>query len=476
MVVLENIKERSVGELKILLINPLWMRLFGLPVFTFPPGLCYIAAVLEDHGFDVLVYDMDITKGKSKAVLGGDNPLNDEVYSEYIRILDDLDHPLWNEVATVISRQSPDIVGISAMSGQYGSALNIAKLAKEFDPDISVVMGGAHPTALPEETVKNEDVDIVARGEGEYTFLDLVEKIESNGQLKDVLGITYKEKDKVINNPDRPLIRNLDDLPFPAKHLILGSEDSPPGFFSRIVSSRGCPYNCIFCGSRRMWGNKVRYRSPENVVEEIKYVHKTFVTPSFCFGDADFLLNKKFVSELCDLLIEEGLIINWYCNARVDEVDGNIVSKMALAGCQRIEIGVESGSDETLKRAKKGITTEQIKESRRILRGNFIVYDANCMIGFPWETKEDVEETLSFMEKLDPDYGRMFVVTPYPGTEMYEMYKDKTKEMDWRYYLIQRPEFCINKNLTKEDFSQIIESAEKEFRKRLRLKTRGVLG
>lgn len=459
--------------MKILLINPPWVRLLGFPAYTFPSGICYIGAVLEDHGFEASVYDMDNKKGIKKPILSSANSLDDNVYEQYINFLDDLDHPMWKEVAAVISKQSPDIVGISAMSGQYGSAQNIAKLTKDFDSDISVVMGGAHPTALPEETVKNEEVDIVVRGEGEYTFLELTKKIESKGQLKDVSGITYKENGKVISNPNRPLIQNLDELPFPARHLVLGGENYPPGVFGKIFASRGCPYNCIFCAPKMTWGKKVRYRSPKNVIEEIKHINETYITPSFTFNDADLLVNKKYVMELCDLLIEEGLVISWECSAKASEITDDIAKNLALAGCQTISIGVESGSPRTLKEAKKGVSIEQIKESRKILKENFIVYCAYFMIGFPWETKKEADETVEFMGKLDADFEKIFVVAPYPGTELYEMYKEEAKEMDWRYYLIQRPEYNINKNLTKKDFSEIIKTAEKGFKKNLALKTKG---
>jgi radical SAM superfamily enzyme YgiQ (UPF0313 family) len=410
----------------------------------------------------VSVYDTDSIKDISP-VIGGDT-LNDKVYKKYIRVLNDIDDPLWKEVGRMISKQSPDIVGISATSGQYGSALNIAKIVKEFD-DIPVVMGGAHPTALPEETVKNEDVDIVVRGEGEYTFLDLVKKIESGEEIKDVLGITYKEKDTIINNPNRPFIQNLDDLPFPARHLILNKEDYLPEAFGSILASRGCPYKCIFCASKN-WNRKIRYRSPENVVDEIKYLHENFIIHTLRFDDADFLINKRIVSRICDLLIEEGLIINWRCQTRADEISDELAGKMALAGCTMIEVGVESGNDETLKRIRKGITVEQIKESRRIFRDNFIVFCANFIIGFPWETKKDIEEMASFMDELDADFDHVYVLAFYPGTDLYDMYKNEVKDMDWRYYLIQRPEFCVNKNLTKDDFFQIVNYAEKKFKRK----------
>ena len=319
--------------MKTLLVNPPWMRFYGYRAFTFPTGLCYIAAVLEENGYEASVYDVDNVKGLTQPILGGRDAFDDEVYIRYKQLQDDPDHPLWSEISAVISKQSPDIVGITAMSGQYGSSLNIARKVKELDSDIPVVIGGSHPTAMPEETIKNKDIDFVVRKEGEYTFLDLVKTLKSDKNLKDVLGITYKEKDKIIHNLERPLIENLDDLPFPARHLILDHKNYPPGSLGGMFASRGCVYKCFFCASKTSWGRGIRYRSPKKVVEEIKQVYETYLTPKFVFNDADLLINKKIVNEICDLIIEEELIIDWECSAKASEITDDIAQKMASAGC-----------------------------------------------------------------------------------------------------------------------------------------------
>ena len=230
---------------KVLLISPPWYRIFGGCSDSSPLGLCYIAAILEKHGYNVSVYNADYkTDLQPTSVV----ELTAK-YDTYLRTLNDMNHPLWKEVGAVISKQSPDIVGISVMTAKYGSALNVSRLVKDFDPDIPVVWGGVHPTILPDETMKNKDVDIVVRGEREYTFWELIENLES---LDKVLGITYKENGEIIHKPNRPLIENLDELPFPARHLILEKENYHPEAFGNIFASRGCPYNCIFCASHKV--------------------------------------------------------------------------------------------------------------------------------------------------------------------------------------------------------------------------------
>lgn len=442
---------------KVLLINPPWYRFFGKAFIAFPIGLCYIAAVLEKNGFSTRVYNSDYNKESLGELILG-YVTDRDTYDKYPRILKDIDHPLWKEIESVIIDQSPDIVGITFMSGQYGSGLNIAHLVKKLSSDILVVMGGVHPTVLPEETVRNEDVDIVIRGEGEYTFLD----IANSEDLNDILGVTYKENGKIINNPDRPFIENLDDLPFPSRHLLLEKETYPPNAFGMMLASRGCPHRCIFCSPDKIWKRKVRFRSEENVISEIKYVKKEFGTQFFYFNDADLIINRKFAENICDLLFRE-IVVKWAAEVRVDKIDGDLAKKMRFSGCETVFIGVESGDDRTLEKIKKGITIDKIKKGRKILRENGIGVYSYFMIGFPWEKKEDIEKTVSFMREIDPDVACFNIVTPYPKTELYEMYEDIITT-DWNFFLNQRPEMELDDNFTKEEAYQIIRYTEKMFK------------
>lgn len=444
---------------KVLLISPPWYRIFGGCSDSSPLGLCYIAAVLEKHGYNVSVYNADY---KTKLQLVSVVEMTAK-YDKYLRTLKDANHPLWKEIGTVISEQSPDIVGISVMTAKYGSALRVSRLVKDFNPDIPVVWGGVHPTILPDETIKNKDVDIVVRGEGEYTFLQLIENLKS---LDKVLGITYKENDEIIHNPNRPLVQHLDELPLPARHVILEKENYHPEAFGNIFASRGCPYNCIFCASHKVWTKKVRYRSPQNVVDEIKEIKKTFKTNQFRFEDDSFTLNKRFVESVCALLIKEKLDIKWTTETRVDLVTDDLIKKMKSAGCEDITMGVESGDEKTLKRIKKGITIEQIRNANRILKENKMGFSAFFMVGFPWETKKEIDKTVSLMKELDPSMAAFSVATPYPGTELYDFCVSERlipQRMDWSTFFHQSPSMYLTNNLTKEETSRIIEEVEKIF-------------
>lgn len=446
---------------KILLIYPPWYRFFKGELNAYPIGLCYIAGVLEKHGFDnTYVYNADYQDGGrfvSQTEMS-------KLYDEYLNILKNIDHPIWKEIERKITAQKPDIVGISVMTGKLGSALNIAKIIKDFDRDIPVVFGGPHPTILPEETLKNEAVDIVVRGEGEYTFLDMVKNIESD-DLRKVLGITYKDNKKVIHNPDRPLIQNLDELPFPARHLLLDRDKYGPSAFRSLFATRGCPYNCIFCASHKIWTKRVRYRSPENVIDEIKYVRKEFKVKNFYFEDDSFTLNSKWTNKVCDLMINEQLNINWGCETRADHVAEDLIGKMKKAGCRHINIGFESGDEEILKKIKKGITLEQIKTATNIILKNDMKLTAFFMIGFPWETKEEISKTLALIKELNIDHPTYSIATPYPGTELYEICESEgliPENVDWSTFFHQSPNMFFSKHLSKNETLQLIKEVEQE--------------
>jgi anaerobic magnesium-protoporphyrin IX monomethyl ester cyclase len=445
---------------KVLLINPPWYRIFGQSSNRSPLGLCYIASVLEKEGYDVHVYNADF---KKKLAIGAGFEQVTSKYSEYLRILKDTDHPLWQEVGSVIFKESPDIVGISVTTAKYGSALNVSKIVKDFDPDIPVTWGGVHPTILPNDVIKNKNVDIVVRGEGEFTFLDIV---KNPSHLSQIAGITYKEYGKIINNKDRPLIENLNALPFPAKHLLLEKSECYPEDFGNIFASRGCPYNCIFCASHKVWTKRVRYRSPRNVVDEIKTVKKEFKTKIFSFDDDSFTLNRQFVEELCDLLIKEGLKISWSTETRANLVHDDLMKKMKSAGCEELYIGAESGDEETLRLMKKGVTVEQILSANRTLNKNKIRCSAFFMVGFPWETKKEIEKTVSFMRQLNPRSAILSVATPYPGTELYDICMSEgllSDNIDWSTFFHQSPDMYFTKKMTRSETIEVIKEVERIF-------------
>lgn len=450
---------------RVLLINPPWYRILGSNFEFIPLGLCYIAGVLRENGHEVAVYNADFRR--DEVVLPFILKMT-KSYQAYEQILSDLTNPIWREVEDRIRTFRPDIVGITAMTPKYSSAVNVAKIVKQFDPSVSVVMGGPHPTVLPTETAKNGCVDAVVRGEGEYSFLELENAFENGKVPRNILGITYKHNNRIVSNPNRPLIEDIDKLPFPARDLVLDKESYFAQAFGVMFTSRGCPYSCIFCASNKIWGKRVRFRSPENVVAEIKYVCKIYGTRYFQFEDDTFTLNKKRTERICDLIKQEDLDIEWCCDTRTDLITDDLLKKMRAAGCTSVNLGIESGNENILKISKKGITLNQTRNAVKLTKKHGLKVTTYFMIGLLGETKDTIMDTINFMYELSPDMTCLSITTAYPGTELFEMAMNKNliaKENDWASYFHQSPEMVITENIAPEEFRRLVEMTEKIFDK-----------
>lgn len=426
---------------KILLINPPFYRLMNSHFNGLSLGLGYIASVLSKNGHNARIYNADYESSEKYADQRGIF----KGYDQYKKILSDPGHPLWLEVKENIERYSPDLIGITILTGTYKSAENIGRISKELNNDIPVVVGGTHPTILPEETIKNEYVDYVIRGEGEYSFLDLVNGV----RVEDIPSLTYiNESGGIVNNPDRPFIEDLDSIPFPGRELYLN--DTQYMDYGYILTGRGCPFECKFCASKKVWKGHVRFRSPENVIEEIKHVHGIYSTKFFYFIDDTFTLNKKRIKRICELLIESDLDISWICDTRVDTLDEGLLQLMKDAGCVRVKIGVESGSERILEMMRKKITKKQVRDSASLIKKTGIELTIYLMIGFPTETKEDMQETLDFARELDATYYSLSILAPYPGTEIYDdiiRSEIKLPKEHWEYFFHQSKDMILTDNV-----------------------------
>ncbi len=362
-------------------------------------GLGYLAAVLEKNQYEVDVIDC-----------------------QALRIS-------YNEFRHEISKRQPDLVGITSITLTYKSALQIAKITKEVHPNCVTVLGGCHATFWDEKALQEcPSLDVVVRKEGEYTLLELVQRLEAGKSFHDVLGTTCRKEGKIIKNPDRPYIENLDELPYPARHLwplerLRKIEDV---FY--LTTSRGCTFWCEFCGAVRMFGRKYRMRSPKNVVDEIEYLNKTYGATQFTFCDDAFTVDQSRTEELCEEIINRNLKIMWNCGTRVDMVTKELLLKMKEAGCVSVWFGVESGSQEILDEMQKGISTEQTIRAVNWVRELGLQPVPNVLLGFPGETKETAWKTIKFVERISPDNLAFFnIATPLPGTPMY----DRVKKNGW---------------------------------------------
>lgn len=437
---------------KVLLVNPYgfvskYAKNPNMDIVAAPMGLAYIAAVLEQNGHKVSALDCIVERSDK------------------------------NDVKLYIKREKPDVVGIQAFTPSVHNTIEIAETAKEVNYEIKVVLGGSHPTALPEATLGMSDsVDFIVRHEGEYTFLNLVNALEKGADyrlLKEIKGINFKCNGKVINTPDAPLVMDLDTIPFPALHLFPVDEYQYFGAKKEIysmISSRGCPYSCEFCASSLI--KKWRGRSAKNIVDEMEWARKKFGFSGFAFMDDMATLKRDRIFEICNEMRERDIDFAWGVTSRVDTLDKEMLTEMENANCRCMFLGVESGSQEILDRMKKGTTLEQIRKAFKWINELEMDSIASVTLGYPGETTETIEQTINFVIKLDPGVLVISAATPYPGTSYFQraleegwLPKDLSKT-DWRDFTMYDA-IIGNENLTRDEVDKFISEFYNRFRRRL---------
>jgi anaerobic magnesium-protoporphyrin IX monomethyl ester cyclase len=357
-------------------------------------GLAYLSAAAKAKGFDVDLIDLRALEG-------------------------------WEQFRSEIADRRPDVVGVTMMSVDYNPAMQCIDMVKEVDPKIVTVVGGPHPTLELEEVVENPNIDYIVTHEGEITFPELLRAVQD--------GRPPQER---ILVGERPI---LDELPFPDRGLFANEwrkagyeSDSPedpfvpelPPPFVTLIAGRGCKYNCSFCqpAERTIFGRKVRLRSPGNVIAELEALRAKYKFASFMFHDDTLTGDKEWVVEFCHLYQEHGFTQPFFCQSRADIIVRNedMVHLMASSGCKGYFIGFESGNDRVLKFLRKGTTRAVNLEAARICKRYGIKIWANYMLGLPTETKEEVMDTISMLQEIDPDYYSPAFYTPHPGSDLYD--------------------------------------------------------
>ena len=429
-------------------------RFMGYYRFYYPLGLATMAAVLQQQGHDVKIFDAEHSPDTDSLSWGKASTLCDS----YNDALKDDTHPVWIEIRDYIKMTRPDIVGISVLSVKVAGAFKIARMCKEINTDLVVIVGADHPTVFPSVTLENHDIDIVVRGEGERTIAELVQVLEKdNGHqgIERVAGISYRPNGRVVHNPDRPLISNLDTIPLPRLESLVQLKTYRPVDFGAIMSSRGCPYRCTFCGVHNVWSRKVRFRSIPNVMNEIIFLKERYGTDYFSFRDASFTLKKERIMLLCDELIRRNLNIRWECLTRIDLMDEPLLQKMKKAGCFTIRIGIESGDSTILNTLGKQIDLNKVKKVAGLLNRMGFYWSTYFMFGTPLETRQSIQRTLNFIKEIDPPFVTLSRFAPIPGSKMYsELEKDSLvgPHIDWSLENNQRIESRYLKNMSSADF------------------------
>jgi magnesium-protoporphyrin IX monomethyl ester (oxidative) cyclase len=402
--------------MRVLLIQPpLTVKENEVIAVTPPLGLAYLGSVAEQLGHKVKILDT-IALGFSFRQAKGD----------LIRI--GLPQEM---IKSEISQFRPDLVGISCPFSLMDEEMkNIALIVKEIDRDIMVVVGGAHPSSMPEYVLNNGNIDFVVLGEGELTFSDLLTGLESSADLRSVNGLMYKRQGKIVKNEHRAFIEDLDSLPFPAWHLLpietyisLGEAHGSQRRkrFMPMITSRGCPGNCIFCSIHTVWGHKYRYRSPENVVKEIEKLRAEYGIDEIHFEDDNLTLSRQRMMGICGLLISKNLGIRWTTpnGVAVSTLDFDLLKRMKDSGCFQLNLGIESGDPRVLKEIiNKPLNLEKVKKVVGYCRTLGIWSHGFFVIGFPGESFESIRRTIQFSKDADLDSANFFIAAPYPGTRL----------------------------------------------------------
>jgi len=404
-------------SMKILLMQPPMTlkksEIFGI---TPPLGLAYLASIAEQNDHNVKILD---------TLIEGYNNRSNE--NGYFRI-----GLRFDTIRQEVERFKPDLVGISCPFSLMDKEMRLlAAIIKNSDSDIPVVVGGAHPSSLPEYVIQDPNIDFVVVGEGEKTFLELIKKISEGKDYTNLKGILLKINGKIIKNPKRGFIKNLDTLPFPAWHLlpiekyiqagqVHGSQKRKR--FMSMITSRGCPGRCVFCSIHSVWGYKWRARTPENIIKEIEKLFHKYKIREIHFEDDNLTLSKSRMTRICDLLVERDLDISWTTpnGVAIQTLDLNLLKKMKQSGCYQLSFGIESGDPYVLKNIiHKPLRLEKVNEVVKQSKNLGIWAHGYFVIGFPQESLDNIWRTITFAKKSDLDSASFFIATPYPGTELY---------------------------------------------------------
>lgn len=446
--------------LKVLLIKPPYSRLkkSGQAAY-FPLGLGYLAAVLDKENFDVKIYHAENPRFPGEVFMEDEEAVfyqRSKSQKRYFEVIKNDQHPIWNEIRKTLDDFKPDIVGISVLTVDVPSSLKVSEICKQYNSNMPVVWGGVHPTFLPEDVLQYSSVDFVVRGEGEKTFLGLCKNVEKKiTDFSEVKGISYKKDGHIIHNPQQPLIEDLDTIPFPATHLILYPESFDYKSMGSMIASRGCPWRCTFCSSRLFWEKKMRFRSPENVVSEIKEIKERYGVRYVMFWDDSFSASRKTILRFCKKMTEAKLNVLWRTATRADLVDDEILYWMKKSGCVKLEIGVETGSRRMQKIINKDVDNSVIQQAFHNIKTNGIAAGAFFMLGFPEETLNDIEQTFCLMKDLPAEDFAYNIFDPMPGSELWNTCVKLglvPRKVDFRQFHYW-PDSHFMKHVSKEEFN-----------------------
>jgi anaerobic magnesium-protoporphyrin IX monomethyl ester cyclase len=376
---------------------------WGVPAKLPPLGLSYVAGALEKAGFEVQMLD-----------------------NYQMRTTIDF-------VKQEVQKRHPAIVGITCGSVTYRRAVQMAKAIKKVLPSCKVVVGGWHASYLPDSALENPEIDYAIMGEGERTMVELATQITKGADqevIAQIPGVACRLDGKISKTAPK-LIEDVDTIPYPARHLLdMNFYDRQIGYLKAkpvdvMHVMRGCPYDCNYCETKKLWGMKCRAFSPERVIGELKYMKEKFSSKGIYFIDDNFTINKQRTIELCQKMRENNLNLEWACDTRVDLLSDDLLKEMRAAGCRTIFFGIQSGSQRILDKLNTHTTPEKVRTAFKLCRKAGINIAASFMLGVPGETVADMETTFKFAKKLNPDWVTFYVFIACPHSRLYDEVLEK---------------------------------------------------
>ena len=425
-----------------------WGKAGKLP----PLGLAYVAAALEKSGYPV------------------------EIYDNYL-----LERPI-EEVKAEVRKRQPQIVGITCSSLTYTRCIETAKAVKEACPSCKVVVGGPHPSYMPQTMLQHKEIDYVVIGEGEQAMVKLASSIlqgEQNNAIAKIPGLACKIGGEIVKTAPE-FITDLDTVPFPARHML------PMKMYDRALSYldvkpvdtmsvlRGCPYQCAYCETRELWGTTCRAFSPQRVVDEIKHMMDNYGSRGIYFVGDNFTINKKRTSQLCQLIKENKIDLKWTCETRADLISKEVLIDMKSAGCQTIFFGVESGSPTIQQKLNKNIDLQEVEQTFELCRQVGIKTAASFMLGIPGETVNDMQATFKFAKRLKADWCQFNIYIACPGSRLYDEvmsqglydqmdnYLARVKTKDFDYDMLVKIQREFQKSFQRSAASKLIRVIRQE--------------
>ncbi len=428
--------------MKILLVVPSQQMIYGK---IRPPdhphlGLLYVAAALDKDGNDVLLADFDADRLSMPSFKG------------------------------LLEREKPDIVGLTATTPTYAATLSIAEFVKR-QTGIRTVLGGVHATLMPHESMKSGFFDFIVKGEGEITSSELILALKGEGALDSVKGILFRREGEVVETPDRPFMEDLDELPFPSRKLLASRKYRYPDALRSpafpIITSRGCPGKCSFCTAKFAHGSKFRFRSPDNVVDEIEMLVREHGAREIHIWDDNFITNPGRVFKISDEIIRRGIkcLFAFPNGVRADFIREDILLAMRRMGAYSLAIGVESGNQIILDSIGKGVSLDQIRKAFSIAKRIGFETWGFFLIGLPGEDASTIRQTVDFAIELDPDVAKFHLLKPYPKSKV----SDELKRLgllvdeDYVHYGIHTGPVHRLETLSQEDLEKLHKEAYRKF-------------